>query len=93
MKKLVFVDVNLPRHTLVNYPQLNEVITVKRIFKGYNEKNELKTAVEMVEYPVNKEGGLNGIVIEAFRKPNYQFGEDTICAIEEGINEKILIKL
>ena len=28
-KKLVFVDMDMPRSELVNYPELNEVITVE----------------------------------------------------------------
>ncbi len=74
--KCIYAGCRLPENDAVNYPQINEIVTV---VSEYRCSITDRLYYVLLEYPDNKIGsGINGIVSFAFRPIDFSFG-DCVC--------------
>lgn len=83
-QKVVFVDCDtLTRHDDINYPQLNEIVTITGIFDFDNYGRKDIVYFTLAEYPISKINTINGIRSECFRKLDYKFAEEILEEINK----------
>jgi len=82
-QRVIFVDCNLPRHPYVNYPELNEVVTIDAIV--FMPNSEL--VVLLKEYPNPRRGSINGIMGFCFRPIDETFANETLERLMKEIKE------
>ncbi len=87
-EKVVFVDCNLPRHQFVIYPELNEVVTISKLF--FDEQGRLFVLIK--EYPKPIKGEVNGILAICFRKIDKTFAKKVLDKIIKDIELELIEK-